>query len=300
MADNGQGAAPGWYPTPDGQQRYWDGRQWTEHVAPGAAGQHAPAQGAAGVAAQPDTRPWYAKKRFLIPLGAFGVLFILAILGSFLPDPPPSEQAQPVRASTTTPAPTPSTTSPTEEPTPTETTPEVTTPSAEETEAAPVEASGEYGPQPPDQIAVVQAVTNAQSASRDVDNDLQRGAVLRDRTNAICSTLSSKSVAGWTGVVETLDANGEGKGVVAIDIAEDVQVKTWNNAFSDIMDETLIDPSSPLFDQALSLSEGQVVQFSGTFLPDDENCIREASITLSGSLQTPAFIFRFASIEPLN
>ena len=27
----------GWYPQPDGQQRYWDGEQWTEHTAPGAA-----------------------------------------------------------------------------------------------------------------------------------------------------------------------------------------------------------------------------------------------------------------------
>jgi len=30
----GQSPAPGWYPTPDGQQRYWDGHRWTEHVAP--------------------------------------------------------------------------------------------------------------------------------------------------------------------------------------------------------------------------------------------------------------------------
>jgi hypothetical protein len=25
-----------WYPQPDGQQRYWDGQQWTDHFAPGA------------------------------------------------------------------------------------------------------------------------------------------------------------------------------------------------------------------------------------------------------------------------
>ena len=25
----------GWYPQPDGQQRYWDGQQWTEKFAPG-------------------------------------------------------------------------------------------------------------------------------------------------------------------------------------------------------------------------------------------------------------------------
>lgn len=27
---------PGWYPTPDGQQRYWDGTGWTEQIAPSA------------------------------------------------------------------------------------------------------------------------------------------------------------------------------------------------------------------------------------------------------------------------
>ena len=29
---------PGWYPDAQGQQRYWDGSQWTEHVAPAAGG----------------------------------------------------------------------------------------------------------------------------------------------------------------------------------------------------------------------------------------------------------------------
>ncbi len=34
MAD--QQTPPGWYPTPDGTQRYWDGTKWTESVAPSA------------------------------------------------------------------------------------------------------------------------------------------------------------------------------------------------------------------------------------------------------------------------
>jgi hypothetical protein len=44
----------GWYPQPDGQQKYWDGNQWTDHLAPGAPVVHpeslhvsAPMQGAA-------------------------------------------------------------------------------------------------------------------------------------------------------------------------------------------------------------------------------------------------------------
>lgn len=30
-------APAGWYPQPDGTQRYWDGSAWTDHIAPGAA-----------------------------------------------------------------------------------------------------------------------------------------------------------------------------------------------------------------------------------------------------------------------
>jgi uncharacterized Tic20 family protein len=36
----------GWYPTPDGSQRYWDGSQWTGHVAPTSPGPAVPAGGA--------------------------------------------------------------------------------------------------------------------------------------------------------------------------------------------------------------------------------------------------------------
>ena len=31
MTDEPKSAPPGWYPTPDGRQRYWDGGQWTNH-----------------------------------------------------------------------------------------------------------------------------------------------------------------------------------------------------------------------------------------------------------------------------
>ena len=69
----------GWYPQEDGRQRYWDGEIWTEHFAPGAA----TAGGAAfaGAAAATTTaRPWFKKKRFIIPAGLAG----LAIMGSAL------------------------------------------------------------------------------------------------------------------------------------------------------------------------------------------------------------------------
>lgn len=53
---SGPGAPAGWYPMPDGTQRYWDGLAWTHHVAPG---QYAPAPSpfVGGSAGQPFHPP---------------------------------------------------------------------------------------------------------------------------------------------------------------------------------------------------------------------------------------------------
>src|SRR5215207_8180857 len=93
-------APAGWYPQPDGGQRYWDGTAWTEHFAPGV---QQPAEAAAspgtttiastseptaeiprdeparaetgapgppfGPATASPERPWFKKKRVLIPTG---------------------------------------------------------------------------------------------------------------------------------------------------------------------------------------------------------------------------------------
>ena len=85
----------GWYPQEDGRLRYWDGQNWTEHFAHGQApsAMGAPPSAVPGKAvsaptAGPDSqsaaprapRPWFKKKRVLIPSG----LLALAILGSAL------------------------------------------------------------------------------------------------------------------------------------------------------------------------------------------------------------------------
>jgi hypothetical protein len=74
-------APAGWYPQSDGTQRYWDGQQWTDHTAPGAA-DAAPATAevspAAPVATAGDARPWFNKTGFLIPGGA-AILFFLFV-----------------------------------------------------------------------------------------------------------------------------------------------------------------------------------------------------------------------------
>jgi Domain of unknown function (DUF4352)/Protein of unknown function (DUF2510) len=59
------GTPAGWYPQPDGQQRYWDGSKWTDSYAPAAAVVIAP------------KKPWFKKKRIMIPL--LGLVAIIAM-----------------------------------------------------------------------------------------------------------------------------------------------------------------------------------------------------------------------------
>lgn len=100
---NDEGAAPGWYASGNGQQRYWDGHSWTAHVAsppppqpgyavaPYAAGLHA-GPGGHGVVIQPKSPGVALLCSFFIPgLGQFvngdagkGVGFLLAYLVSWL------------------------------------------------------------------------------------------------------------------------------------------------------------------------------------------------------------------------
>ena len=100
--------------------------------------------------------------------------------------------------------------------------------------------------------------------------------------------------------MSTLSSNSDGKGVLSIAIAPGVRVKTYNNSFSDIGADTLLKPASSLFQRASSLSVGQKVQFSGRFIGSVEDCIREVSLTLDGSITEPEFIIKFSDVSPLN
>jgi hypothetical protein len=117
----------------------------------------------------------------------------------------------------------------------------------------------------------------------------------------ICSLLTSGQVRGWIGTVAKLDSDRDGKGDLSVKIAEGATLRTWNNRFSDIMDDTRLDPGTPLFARASELRVGQTIQFSGHFFRTNSegDCIREASLTLNGQLTEPEFVFRFESMaEP--
>ena len=152
---------------------------------------------------------------------------------------------------------------------------------------------------PAGERAFLVAVTKGRDAFNAGQNDMAKGSARPLRAHAICDAVSPGRVDDWIGKVASLSTNGDGKGVLAIEIGNKIFVKTWNNAVSDIGNRTLLDPDSPIYKQALSLTRGQRVQFSGDLFADSTDCVREGSLTLQGSLTQPEFIFRFSDLRPL-
>lgn len=128
-------------------------------------------------------------------------------------------------------------------------------------------------------------------------SEFAQGATRPDRKDALCRAYPSSLVNGWTGKLVTLSTNGDGKGVVAVEIAPHVQLKTWNNALSDIGSKTLIGSDSPVYRSLGTLRVGQMVRFSGRLFSSETDCYKETSMTISGSMTDPEFLFQFETIE---
>lgn len=281
----------------------WNGQQW---VALGELG-------GSGPASKPE-KPWY-KKWWAI---AIGVILALGILGNLMEGDeqsaaPATTIPSPTVVQTTSAAPAPAVT-PNEEPAVVEETPVVheTTeapapsveapapaPALETTEAVvseePVAPTSSYGEYPADQAAFIDGVTAAAQAYEDAATDLQQAKVLRDRNRDL---LADGEVSNWVGVLEDVSANNEGKAVVSVQISDDIHVKTWNNAFSDLADNTLIPESSPVYDALLAMEPGQQVVFSGSFVSKDGGTVYPTNITDVFSAATPEFLFKFSAVAP--
>src|SRR6202790_1673913 len=153
---------------------------------------------------------------------------------------------------------------------------------------------------PSDQTRFTSAVVSARASYKSASNELAAGGIRSGRQQAICNIVINQSASDWVGKITKLTSNGDGKGVISVSLAPDVQVSTWNNSLSDLGDHTLIDPTSSLFKALATMKVGDQVKFSGHFFSSSADCVGEQSITLQGSMTAPAFTMRFTSITPIK
>lgn len=148
--------------------------------------------------------------------------------------------------------------------------------------------------------AFIDIVAKGKATYEAGSTDFQKGAARPARKAEICRLMQDKRVAGWTGKIAKISTNGDGKGVVYIEIAPNVRIETYNNSLSDFRFKTLIEPGTELFQSLFSLMPDELVEFSGTFLEAEADCIKESSLSIAGSMTDPEFIFRFSEIKPSN
>lgn len=167
-------------------------------------------------------------------------------------------------------------------------------PAVEEAPAADVPAA---------QQAMADAVDQGRTDAEDAETDLQRANVLNVRSETMCETVPDGIVQDWIGTVKTVDANGEGKAVVVVSIEDDIEIGTWNNAFSDISDNTLIEQGDQLYDSALELAPGDMVKFSGTLKTGSEGndaCYYASNLTEVMSIDSPDYIATFSALQKIE
>jgi hypothetical protein len=178
------------------------------------------------------------------------------------------------------------TSTPTATPTPTQ---------APEPVAEPVSGYGVY---PAAQAQFVSIVETSATAISDSTTDLQRSQLVIQRDASLCALMPANHVDNWVGEVVGIGANNDGLAYVEVQLSPTVMIHTWNNAFSDFEDNTLIPPTQPFFQTLVPMEEGAKVSFSGDFLTGDDSCLKGSNLTDTFYGIDPDFIFRFSNVAP--
>ena len=131
-------------------------------------------------------------------------------------------------------------------------------------------------------------------------NELQESSYRKDRMNAIKELKIDTQINGWIGTLNQLKTNTEGKAYISIKLNNNLTISTWNNALSDIMDNTLISMDSALYKTLINMKTGQKVKFSGSFFNSDIDYFKEKSVTIRGAMKTSDYLMRFSSVEAIN
>jgi len=129
-------------------------------------------------------------------------------------------------------------------------------------------------------------------------NELQESVLRKERAKAIAALNMGLYVEDWVGTLDNFGTNTEGKAYIKIRLSRYLNVNTMNNAFSDMLHDTLIEMDSDIYQVLLNLKKGQRVRFSGSLFKADDDFYYETSMTIYGAMTDSDFLMRFTDIKP--
>lgn len=236
-----------------------------------------------------------------IGIGVAGVIVLLIMIGSC-----GGSEEQPSSAPAATTSPAPQTEAPAAAvaaaPEPSESVEPTAEPTAEPDSTEEPEPAQEPEPEPEPEVTLPKAqqafserVAKAAATFDETDNELRMTKALNDRNKALCKATGG-SFSGWKATVADVGSTGDGYGYFSVIMEDDIELSTWNNALSDIGDDTLIKPTNKLFNTLLDLSSGDTVTVSGTFLRGD-SCVKTSNVTEVFDASSPDFKVDFSSVK---
>tara|TARA_B100001057_G_scaffold412864_1_gene429165 strand:+ start:7895 stop:8422 length:528 start_codon:yes stop_codon:yes gene_type:complete len=146
------------------------------------------------------------------------------------------------------------------------------------------------------QINFIEIINDARAGFSSNFNDLKINKILIDRNDKLCESTPT-IVNNWEGKIKEISTNMEGKGILSVIIDKGIFVETWNNAFSDLFDNTLIETDSEVYTQLIELNKGDSILFSGSFLENSSECFGTQNFTNKSKITKPEFTFIFSNIS---
>lgn len=150
---------------------------------------------------------------------------------------------------------------------------------------------------PEAQSGMINTVGAAADAFQAATTDLKRSNVIVNRDNDICA-ITGGVFTSWAGTITKIGANNDGHAFVTVKIDGDIELATWNNAFSDTVDGTLIQSGTPLWQSLSEMDEKTRVTVDGSFVADNNTCAKVSNMTEAFNAASPDFVVRFSDVRP--
>lgn len=172
---------------------------------------------------------------------------------------------------------------------------EVSTPEPEPVEEEPIEESDPASAGPKAQQQFIAEIAKGAEAYDEASTELKQSRAMAARDKKLCS-ITGGSFTKWEGEISEIGANNDGDAHITVRFDQDVEIGTWNNAFSDIGDDTLIPSGSRLWETLSNMEEGATVLVSGKFLRGDSACVSDNNLTSIFGSSSPDFKARFSAV----
>ncbi len=153
-------------------------------------------------------------------------------------------------------------------------------------------------PMPAKQKIFIQKIEEYYPRYLAAPNQLKKSDLRTERKNTINYIMDDLRADKWIGVLKSMGTTSQREAYIVIQLPNSKITLRTNSTLD--FDNTLIKQNTKLYETISNLEEGDKVVFSGTFIPDREDYLKEFSITELGSMTEPEFIFRFIDIQKLK